>query len=63
MNGSSIEIASEFKYEPSHRRTDEFSPNKLKGDVVFWDKEGVGKDVERVRKFAEDKKAKIHHRP
>jgi hypothetical protein len=59
MNGSSIEIAAEFKYEPSHERKGDFSENKLKQTVVFWDKEGVGEDVERVKKFVEDKKTKI----
>jgi len=41
-------LAVEFKYEPSHRRSD--IPKK-KFPVVFWGKEGVGKDVDRVERF------------
>ncbi len=43
-----IEVAAEFKYEPSHRRKD-ILPSKL--PVVFWGDDGVGKDVKRVHEF------------
>jgi len=58
MKGLDIEIAAEFKYEPNHKRIEDFSVNKLKNDVVFWDKQGVGEDVQRVKKFSEERKAK-----
>lgn len=55
--GQIIEVAAEFKYEPSHRRQD-ICRHKL--PVVFWtEKSGVGKDVERVRDFIAAGKAKI----
>jgi hypothetical protein len=41
-------VAAEFKYEPSHRRTD---IPRTKLPVVFWDEQEVGKDVERAREF------------
>ena len=43
-----VQLALEFKYEPSHRRTDILGS---KFPVVFWGAEGVAKDVERVRLF------------
>lgn len=43
-----VVLAAEFKYEPSHQRTDML---KTKLPVVDWGKEGVGRDVERVREF------------
>lgn len=43
-----IEVAAEFKYEPSHQRKD-ILPSKL--PVVFWGDDGVGKDVKRVHEF------------
>ena len=45
-----VEVAAEVKYEPSHKRTDTW---RTKFPVVFWDDLGVGKDVRRVREFAE----------
>lgn len=44
----SVVVAAEFKYEPSHRRAD---IPKTKFPVVFWDTEGVGKDIQRAREF------------
>jgi hypothetical protein len=41
-------VAAEFKYEPSHHRTD---ITQAKFPVVFWDSEGVGKDVRRAHEF------------
>jgi len=47
---NSIEVAAEFKYEPSHgRKFMDIWTTKL--PVVFWD-DGVGKDMERIREFA-----------
>lgn len=55
---NSIEVAAEFKYEPSHLRRDIW-PTKLNPSVVFWGNDGVKKDVERVQEFVERRKAKI----
>jgi hypothetical protein len=49
-----VEVAAEFKYEPSHQRTD---IPKTKFPVVFWDSEGVAKDVQRARDFVARGKA------
>jgi len=43
----SVALAAEFKYEPSHRRSDIWH---TKFPVVFWN-EGVGHDIERVHSF------------
>jgi len=52
-----IEVAVEFKYEPSRKRQDICS-HKL--PVVFWTGEyGVGKDVERIREFISAGKAEM----
>lgn len=51
-----VEVAAEFKYEPSHKRTDIW---RNKFPVVFWDDEGVGKDVKRVREFVEKRTARV----
>lgn len=45
-----VELAVEVKYEPSHRRHD-ILPAKF--PVVFWGKEGVGRDVQRICSFVE----------
>ncbi len=45
-----VQVASEFKYEPCHARNDVLSH---KFPVVFWGKEGVAKDVERIRQFVD----------
>ncbi len=67
-----IEVAAEFKYEPSHRRQD-ILPGKL--PVVFWGDDGVGKDIKRVQEFVTlgkvqtaytifvDEGGAFHHRP
>jgi len=59
----SVEVVAEFKYEPSHRRTD-IQPQKL--PVVFWGEApsergqgSVGDDVERIRHFVEAGKANV----
>jgi hypothetical protein len=52
-----IEVAAEFKYEPSRRRHD-ICRHKL--PVVFWTGEyGVGKDIERIQDFISAGKAQI----
>lgn len=45
-------IAAEFKYEPSHNRS-EFRAQPGKLPVVFWGADGVSKYVARIRQFAE----------
>jgi len=57
-----VELAVEFKYEPDHARGSgakrDIWPSKLNPSVVFWGKDGVGKDVERARQYVGQKKAK-----
>ena len=53
-----VELAAEFKYEPSHSRPD-ILPGKL--PVVFWGEYGVGKDVARVSEFVAKGVAKEAH--
>jgi hypothetical protein len=55
-----VEIAIEFKYEPSHIRTD-LLKSKFTPTVVFWGNDGVAKDIARVKNYVELKKAKIAH--
>ena len=45
-----VSLVAEFKYEPSHQRTDIL---RSKLPVVFWGKDGVGKDVARVQEFVD----------
>ena len=54
-SAGAVEVAAEFKYEPSHRRTD---IRRTKLPVAFWDKDGVGKDVQRVGMFVAAGKAR-----
>lgn len=49
-----VEVAAEFKYEPSHNRKD-ILPKKF--PVVFWG--DVGKDVERINDFVSKGKARV----
>ena len=54
---NSIEVAAEFKYEPSHgRKFTDIWPSKL--PVVFWE-DGVGKDMERIREFVSKGRAEV----
>jgi len=57
-----VELAIEFKYEPDHQRGVGIKKNiwqsKLNPSVVFWGKDGVGKDVERARQYVGQKRAK-----
>ena len=57
LNGGAVEVAAEFKYEPSHARSGEFGPGKF--PVVAWTGEGsVAKDVQRVHDYAAQGNAK-----
>ena len=53
-----VDVAVEFKYEPAHSRRD-LQPAKMNPSVVFWGaapsekSNGVGHDVERIRRFVE----------
>jgi hypothetical protein len=51
-----VQVAVEFKYEPSHDRLD---IQRQKLPVVFWGSEGVAHDVDRIRRFVEDGKAHV----
>jgi len=55
---NTVLVAAEFKYEPSHQRKGVDIANG-KFPVVFWDDEGVGKDVKRIREFAAGGKARV----
>ena len=50
-----VEVAAEIKYEPAHRR-DDIWPSKF--PVVFWGREGVEKDIERVQNYVNAGRAK-----
>ena len=56
-----VAVAAEFKYEPSHDRSNEFSPGKFQSSVVFWTaKNGSVKgDVGRVNTYIKKGKAKV----
>lgn len=55
-----VEVAVEFKYEPSHERSDvDIWHTKLTPSVVFWGSDGVAKDVERVQEFVAKGKARV----
>jgi hypothetical protein len=53
---TTVLVAVEFKYEPSHKRT-ELLPGKL--PVVFWGDDGVAKDIRRIREFVERGVARV----
>ena len=46
-----VEVAIEFTYEPDHKRID-IPKNKF--PVVFWGKEGVAKDIDRIQRFVNE---------
>lgn len=48
-------LAVEFKYEPSHERTDILGDNF---PVVSWGQDGIGKDVRRVEEFVKKRRCK-----
>ena len=51
-----VEVAVEFKYEPSHSRSD-ILPTKF--PVVSWGNDGVGEDVERIHNFVDKRAAEV----
>ncbi len=63
MRDNKIEIAIEFKYEPSHKRVEDFPRSKLEQSFVFWggksNTHSVEQDMERVKEFVEKDIAKI----
>lgn len=58
LSGETIEVAVEFKYEPSHRRRADHGGDiwPTKFDVVAWAE--VQRDVQRIREFVENRRAK-----
>lgn len=65
--GSTIEVAAEFKYEPDHKREDMLTfyydsqgNKKTKFPLVFW-QDGVGKDIENARDYFSSKLAKVSY--
>lgn len=58
-NAGNVELAAEFKYEPSHDRNANFGGDipKTKFPVVFWNE--VEKDVQRVEDFVSSKRARV----
>lgn len=64
LAGNAIQVAAEFKYEPSHqRRADrggDIWPTKLNPSVVFWTGDGsVQKDTRRVVRFVDRKQTPV----
>jgi hypothetical protein len=51
--GTTVLVAAEFKYEPSHRRPGFLTLPTNKFPVVDWGNEGVAKDLTRIREFVE----------
>ena len=61
LDGDSLEVAAEFKYEPSHDRAVDLGGDiwSSKFPVVFWTGEGsVEKDVQRVQDYVQHGNAK-----
>ena len=54
----SIEVAVEFKYEPSHSRKGE-DIFERKFPVVAWGKNGIATDMQRIREYVADGTSKI----
>ena len=62
LEGDSVEVAAEFKYEPSHARKVDRGGDirSSKFPVVFWTGKGsVEEDVQRAHKYVEQQKAKV----
>ena len=59
LNDDRVEVAAEFKYEPSHDRSNEFSAGKFDSPVVSWTGAdgSVEEDVRRVNTYV--KKGKV----
>lgn len=65
-NEDKVEVAAEFKYEPSHDRDARFGgdipKSKINPSRVFWDDRNSGsvvKDVQRVRDYVSSGRAKV----
>jgi hypothetical protein len=56
LDGNSVAVAVEFKYEPGHKRAD-IVPAKL--PVVSWGNDGAGKDVQRIHTFVSLGKSQV----
>lgn len=64
LDGDSLEVAAEFKYEPSHERDVNLGGDiwTSKFPVVFWTGEGsVQRDVQRVRDYVQRGNAKASY--
>lgn len=64
ISDGSIQLAAEFKYEPSHQRRADYGgdiwPSKLDPSVVSWTGEGsVEKDVYRAREYVEERNVRV----
>ena len=69
LNSGAVEVAVEFKYEPSHARSTERKgdiwQSKFNPDIVFWtvpasSRDGsVEKDILRTRQYVEERKANV----
>ncbi len=55
LESDEVEVAAEFKYEPSHTRKSEFSQGAF--PVTFWDE--IGNDVSKVFKYVADGHARV----
>ncbi|MEX2245762.1 MAG: hypothetical protein WEC75_03665 [Dehalococcoidia bacterium] len=58
LRETTIELATEWKFEPSHRRI-EIAPGKL--PVCSWGPNGVRGDVDRISHFVEKRRAQAGH--
>ena len=59
-----VVLAAEFKYEPDHCRGGnraEIWPTKLQPTIVFWDAEGVLKDVHRIHEFVDQGRTPVEY--
>jgi hypothetical protein len=50
---TTVLVAAEFKYEPSHSRPEFHALPTNKFPIVDWGNEGVAKDISRIREFVE----------
>jgi hypothetical protein len=53
---SEVEVAVEFKYEPSHKRNE-----YTEGKFPVTDRKGILNDITRIKEFTDSGKAKIGH--
>ena len=61
LNGDTVEVVAEFKYEPSRARSaangGDIPSSKLKESVVIWSE--AEKDIGRVQEFVQNGKTKV----